>query len=476
MATELTRREFLKCGTVAIAAFSFSILPSHSSYGAVEIDPAAIRNLQARLKGRVIVPGSVDYDSARKIWNPKYDKHPAIVARCASVIDVIRSIEFARERGLTVSVRSGRHDQGGFSTNDGGIVIDLAELKEIKVDPAGKTVTAGGGVLVGELYRAVAPSGMGVVSGGCPSVGIGGLTLGGGQSALSSKYGFACDNVLSMEVVTADGKLLSASETENADLFWALRGGSGNFGVVTKFEYRLVSVNRLIAGVVTYSIAERRTALNFFREFVASAPDELTAEILFGFPFPAGLFGIAVVYCGEMRNAERLLKPLSNFGPPVTDSIREVSFVEAVREEEPPRLPNYEKDALLSRFSDKAVDAFCEHLANPPPLYQAGLFEMHGAVCRGTSAYRFKEPTFDSYTWGFWRSKSDRARTVSWVDQLWSSIARYASGAYVNGLDEDEDQCRIRQEYGASYERLVALKNKYDPSNFFHMNQNIKST
>jgi hypothetical protein len=381
------------------------------------------------------LPGDLGYNSARKIWNPRYDKHPAMIVRCASTEDVARSVEFTRKHDLAVSVRAGGHDQAGFSTNNGGMVIDLRGLKEIQVDRTRKTVSAGGGVLVGELYRAVARSGMGVVSGGCHSVGIGGLTLGGGQSLLSSKYGLACDNVLSMQVVTAEARVLSATESEHPDLFWALRGGSGNFGVVTRFEYRLVPVNRLIAGAVTYPIAKRRDALRFFRDFIASAPDELTGGAAFGFPLPADMMAIAVAYCGSAKDAERTLKPLRSFGPPLVDSVKEVSFVEGVSEEEPPPLANYEKDGLFSPLRDEMINAFCEGLENPPSIYQMGVFELHGEACRGTSAYPVRRPTFDSYTWGFWRSASERARTTAWVDQLWSGISKYAYDAYVNDLD-----------------------------------------
>jgi len=476
VAGKLTRREMLKRGVLAGAALSIPFIHYRFAHAAGEIDPATSRKFGAKLRGRLILPGDPQYNSARKIWNPRYDKRPDMIVRCATTEDVARSIEFARKKDLAVSIRAGGHDQAGFSTNDGGMVIDLRSLKEIQVDRTRKTVTAGGGVLVGELYRAVAASGMGVVSGGCHSVGIGGLTLGGGQSFLSSKYGLACDNVLSMQVVTADARVLSTSENEHPDLFWALRGGSGNFGVVTRFEYRLVPVNRVIAGAVTYPIAKRRETLRFFREFIATAPDELTGGAAFGFPLPVDTLAIAVAYCGSAKNAETILKPLRSFGPPLADSVKEVSFVEGVSEEEPPRLANYEKDGLFSPLTDEMINAFCEGVENPPSIYQAGVYELHGEACRGTSAYPVRKPTFDSYTWGFWRSASERVRTIAWVDQLWSGIAEYADGAYVNDLDANEGEARIRGAYGASYDRLVALKNKYDPTNFFHLNQNIKPT
>jgi FAD/FMN-containing dehydrogenase len=246
--------------------------------------------------------------------------------------------------------------------------------------------------------------------------------------------------------------------------------------VVTKFEFRLLPLKRVVAGAITHSINHRRDVIRFFRDFVASAPDELTAGILFGFPLPANVFAIGPVFCGKTKDAEKVLKPLRAFGSPLEDSIKEVSFIEGVSEEEPPPLANYEKDGLFSKLNDDAINAFCEGIDNPPTIYQAGLFEMHGAACRGTSAYPMRRPAFDSYTWGFWRSEADRKRTIAWVDQLWSGIASYADGVYVNDLDADEGKARIRAAYGAGYTRLVALKNKYDPTNFFRMNQNIKPT
>ncbi|HYL57434.1 MAG TPA: FAD-binding oxidoreductase, partial [Candidatus Acidoferrales bacterium] len=240
MSRRIGRRDFLKQSALAGAALSIPSIFIHPRFAHAVVDPAATKKFGSSLKGRLILPGDSEYESARKIWNAKYDKHPAMIARCAATDDVVRAVEFARQNELPVSIRSGGHDQAGYSTNDGGMVIELAGLKRINIDRTRKTVACGGGVLVGELYAAVAPTGMGVVSGGCPTVGIGGFTLGGGESAVSSKYGLACANVTALEVVTADGHTLSARPDENPDLFWALRGGSGNFGVVTKFEYRLV--------------------------------------------------------------------------------------------------------------------------------------------------------------------------------------------------------------------------------------------
>jgi hypothetical protein len=409
MTTRSTRREFIKRGTIAAGALSFGILRSRSSFGAdAGVDPAAIKKLGSSFKGRLILPGDHDYYSARKIWNAKYDRHPAMIARCATAEDVVRSVEFAHQQNLAVSIRSGGHDQAGYSTNDGGMVIDLGGLNEIKVDRERKTVVCGGGVLVGELYAAVTPTGMGVVSGGCASVGIGGLTLGGGQSGISSKYGLACDNVISMEVVTADGRLLFAQATEHPDLFWALRGGSGNFGVVTRFEYRLVPGNRLLAGTLTYPIAKRREVMRFHRDFISSAPDELTTYTVFGIPLTDDVFGISATYCGDLQEGEKVLNPLRSFGPPVADSIKAVPFVQGVSDDEPAPLPNCAKDGFFSPFSDDAIDAMCVHLENPPPVYQTGIFDMHGAACRGDSAFPLRRPALDAWTWGFWRSDAER--------------------------------------------------------------------
>jgi hypothetical protein len=228
--------------------------------------------------------------------------------------------------------------------------------------------------------------------------------------------------------VTADGHIQTGSGSENPDLFWALRGGSGNFAVVTKFEFRLVPVNRLVAGAVTYPIDKRREVLQFFLEFIASAPDELTVGMVFGFPLPANVFAVAPAFCSNPKDAEKVLERLRSFGPTLEDSIKEVSFIEGVSEEEPPALANDEKDGLFSPLADNTISAFCEGLENPPSIYQAGIFEMHGAVCQSSSANPVRRPTFDSYTWGFWRAESERERTIAWVDRLWSRISSTRMG------------------------------------------------
>lgn len=472
----LTRRQFITRSTLAGASLSIPFIHYRFAYAGEAVDPSAVKKFGAKLRGRLILPGDPQYNAARKIWNPRYDKHPAVIARCASTEDVARSVEFARKHDLAVSVRSGGHDQGGFSTNDGGVVIDLRDLREIHVDRGQRTALAGGGTHVGELYRAVAAAEMGVVSGGCHSVGIGGLTLGGGQSALSNKYGLACDNVLAMEVVTADGRIVTASEADHPDLFWALRGGSGNFGVVTKFKYRMLLISRVVVGFATYPMSQRLEVLRFFREFIATAPDELTVETEFGFPYPAGVFGVGGVYCGDARQAERVLQPLTSFGHPLERSIKTVSFIEGVSEEEPPALPNYEKSWNFSAGNDQAIEALCNHLENPPAVFQLGVFDMHGAACRSDTAYPVRQRALNSWIWGFWRSEPEREPAITWADQVASSLANYADGVYVNDLDADEGESRVRAAYGANYEKLVALKNKYDPTNFFCMNQNIKPT
>lgn len=474
MTARFTRRRFIKLGAIAGAALSLPFVVARFADAVESFDAATAKEFGASLKGRLMLPSDKGYDSARKIWNPRYDKHPAMIARCASTEDVARSIEFARKHELAVSVRSGGHDQAGFSTNDGGMVIDLSGLKIITVDPDRKTATVGGGTLVGELYRAVAASGMGVVSGGCHSVGVGGLTLGGGQSALSNKYGLACDNVISMEVVTAEGQVMTANSVDHADLFWGLRGGSGNFGIVTKFKYRLIPIDRVVVAGATYPIGQRREVLRFFREFLAAAPEDLTAEAEFGFPYPAGVFGIGGVYCGKVTEAKRVLKPLTSFGRPLGSTSKVVPFVEGVSEEEPPKLANYEKSWNFPTLTDQAVDDLSDHLENSPPVFQVGIFDMRGAACRSEAAYPVRKPGLNSWSWGFWRSEAERKSVTAWIDQLSSAMTKYVDGVYVNDLDADEGEARIRSAYGASYERLVAVKNKYDPANFFRMNQNIK--
>jgi hypothetical protein len=479
MKARITRREFVKKSAAATAALSVAtgrVLLFGTRAFAVSIDPTATKKFASSLRGRLILPGSNEYDTARKLWNSRYDKHPAMIARCAESDDVRRAIEFARDNELVVSIRSGGHDQAGYATNDGGLIVDLGGLNEVKLDLPKNSVSAGGGSRVGELYSVVEPSGLGVVSGGCMSVGVGGLTLGGGESALSSKYGMACDNVIQAEIVIADGRVLTVSNQENRDLFWAMRGGSGNFGVVTRFVFRLVPVSKLLSGVVTYPIAKRRDVLRTVRDYRATAPDELTIGLGWGTPFPNDLSVVELTYCGDPKEGERLIAPLRSIAKPVSDTIKVLPLTQAVTEEEPQALRNRARDDFFPQISDDLIDGFSEALEQPPPIFQVGLFDIRGAVCRGDSAFPLRRPGFDAWTWVFWRDSSEQHRATSWLEQVRQATEKHAAGAYVNGLNEGESDARIRAAYGANYDRLVVLKNKFDPTNFFRMNQNIRPT
>jgi hypothetical protein len=467
----LTRRQLLKRAALAGAALSIPFVHRRYAHAAGGINPEAVRNFGTSLKGRLILPGDKDYDSARKLWNTRYDKHPAMIARCAGADDVRRAVEFARKNDLAASIRSGGHDPAGFSTNDGGIVIDLGSMNTIQVDPQHGRVSAGPGAHVGELYDALGKHGLAAVSGACPSVGIGGLTTGGGESWISNKYGTASDNVLDAQVVTADGRVLHSSPDENSDLFWAIRGGSGNFGVVTGFGLRTIPLTTVIKGSLAFPASRCRDVLRFCRGFVDEAPAELTLGFGYGVPGAADQIFLTVCYCGDQAKSETVLKPLRSLGKPLSDDIRTVPAYVGLTDEEAPSLPNAQGAALVPHLSDANIDALSDAIQGAPALYTLDVFWFGSAVTRGDSAYPFRMPCSQPEYAAFWRDEKDRDAAVKWIERLDAALAPSSKGAYVNTISSPN---QAREVFGQNYDRLAAIKKKYDPDNFFHMNQNIK--
>jgi hypothetical protein len=442
----------------------------------------AVEALRTRLRGPLLRAGDAGYDEARTIWNALIDHRPALVARCAGVADVIATVQFAREHDLLVSIRGGGHNIAGKAICDGGLMLDLSRLKSIRVDPVARTVRAEPGVLGGELDRETQAFGLATPVGTVSTTGIAGLTLGGGQSWLSSKYGFAIDNLLSVDIVTADGILRTASATQHDDLFWGIRGAGHNFGVVTSFEYRLHAVGPVLGGMVLHPFNRAAEVLRFYREFTASQPDELQtwAGILTG---PDGNLVVALIPCyvGSLEAGERLLAPLRRFGSPVADTVAPIPYVTMQSMFDaalPPGRLDYWKTGLTDRLDDEVIAAAVEYARQvPSPLSVIIFAEFHGAYSRvgkTDTAYYHRDLQYDLLALSVWTDPAETPRNIRWTRELFAAWEPHLPRAvYVNDLG-DEGEERAQSAYGENYSRLVALKTTYDPTNFFRHNQNIK--
>lgn len=449
--------------------------------GAV-LGDADIDAFRARLRGPVLLSGDAGYDEARTVWNALIDHRPKLIARCSGAADVIATVQFARQHDLLVSIRGGGHNIAGKAVCDGGLMIDLSRMKGIRVDPAARIVRAEPGVLGSDLDRETQAFGLATPVGTVSTTGIAGLTLGGGQSWLGSKHGFAIDNLLSVDIVTADGTLRTASATQHEDLFWAVRGAGHNFGVVTSFEYRLHPVGPVLGGMVVHPLSQAVEVLRFYREFTASQPDELEtwAGILTG---PDGNKVVALIpcYAGPLDEGERLLAPLRCFGNPVADTIAPISYVAMQTMFDaalPPGRLDYWKTGLTNRIDDAVIAAAVEYADKVPSPYTVIIFaEFHGAYSRvgkTDTAYYHRDLQYDLIALSVWTDPIDTERNIRWTRNLFAAWEPHlARAAYVNDLG-DEGEERVRSAYGENYSRLVALKAKYDPTDFFRLNQNIK--
>lgn len=448
------------------------------------INDATIQALKAHVRGAVLCPADADYETARKVWNAMIDKHPALIVRCTGVADVMAAVQFAREHQLLVAVRGGGHNFAGYATCDGGIVIDLSPMQGIHVDPQRRTARAQGGVTWGAFDHETQAFGLATTGGTDPTTGIAGLTLGGGMGWLHGKFGLTCDNLLSADVVTADGQFLTASATDYPDLFWGLRGGSGNFGIVTAFEYQLHPVGPLLGGMVLHPFAKAAEVLRFYRDFTSEAPDELTAAagVLTGQDGQL-MVGIVVSYCGALAEGERLLKPLSTFGPPVHDTIRPMTYheVQQLLYVFEANVQGYLKAGFLQGLTEEAIDTLVAHSATKTsPMSAMALLPISGAAARvapDATAFVHRQHHYHLFLISQWREPAESERHIRWTREFWAAMQPFATAAvYVNELGHDEGEDRFRAAYGANYGRLVRLKNRYDPTNLFRLNPNIRPT
>jgi FAD/FMN-containing dehydrogenase len=450
--------------------------------------------LKSGFKGEILLPSDGAYESARKIWNAMIDKRPAVIARCASTSDVVRGVNFARDNGLLLAVRGGGHNIAGNALCDDGLVIDLSMMKAARVDPAAGRVTIEGGATLGDLDAATQAHGLATPTGINSTTGIGGLTLGGGFGWLSRKYGMTVDNLEAAEVVTAAGKVVRASATENPDLFWALRGGSGNFGVVTRFEFRLHPVGpNVLSGLIVYPASEAKPVLQQYRDFLATAPEELSVWTVLRHapPLPflpqevhgKGIIALALIYVGDPKQGKPLIEPLRKFGTPLGEHVGVQPYV-AWQQAFDPLLTagarNYWKSHNFSTLQDGLFDAVTAYVGKlPSPQCEIFFAAIGGATGRpapGAAAYPHRDVKFVMNFHGRWEDPADDKRCIGWAREFYNASAPFASGGvYVNFLTADETD-RVRSAYGTNYDQLAQVKRKFDPGNLFRMNQNIKPT
>jgi hypothetical protein len=456
-----------------------------------QLPPSAVNALKREFRGQIVEPGNLDYDQHRRIWNGSIDRCPAMIARCADADDVSRAIRFVRESGLDLTVRSGGHSFPGHSVHDDAVVVDLSLMKEIQVDPASRTARVQAGVRLGELDQATQASGLAVPAGIVTTTGLAGLTLGGGIGWLMRKYGLTIDQLLSVELVTANGERVRVSETENPDLFWAVRGAGANFGVVTEFVYRLNPLGpEVFAGGTFWPMEESANVLRFYRDWITDVPDELTTIVVHRkappLPeLPAELHGRPVVtvlscYAGPVEDGERVLAPLRAYGSPLLDIHARKPFTthQAMFD---PSFPNgwwyYFRSCEVDTLTDEVIDITAEHaLRLRSPLTAFPIFHMGGAVGRVGD----DETAFQGRTAGHIFNINATTSTQDgfdderdWSRTFWAALQPHHRGVYVNFLMDEGDQ-RVREAYGAAkYDRLRALKRQYDPDNVFHHNQNI---
>jgi FAD/FMN-containing dehydrogenase len=451
-----------------------------------------LREFENRFDGEVIRPGAPRYDEARGVWNAMIDKRPGLIARPRHTADVVTAVESARGGGLPIAVRCGGHSVAGKSACDEGMLIDLSLMKGVRVDPERRSARANAGVLWGEYDRETQAHGLATPGGRVTTTGIGGFTLGGGYGWLSPKYGLACDNLVSAEVVTADGRVLTASEDENEDLLWGLRGGGGNFGIVTSYEFRVHPVGpTVMGGMLVHPLEQADEVLRGYRDYVDEGPDELSTAFAF-FPAPPEEFipehlhgrtvlGIIACHCGELPEGERVLRPLKKLGQPVVDLVGAMPYNDLQALLDPTSPPGwrwYNTGEHLSGLTDRAIDVLTAHAPKGlDPLTQIIVFRHGGAVSRigeEETAFSNREAAYLLHPLAAWMEPADDERHIAWLRELVRDTEQFKTGGvYLNFSPEGED--RLLAAYGPEKsERLVALKERYDPANVFRFNHNIR--
>ncbi|MEO5999842.1 MAG: FAD-binding oxidoreductase [Chitinophagaceae bacterium] len=447
-----------------------------------KIDQQVVTDFKKKLTGDLILPGDQTYDETRKIWNGMIDRRPALIVRCKNSEDVIHAVNFGRDQNLLLSVRGGGHNISGNAVCDAGIMVDLSLMKSIKVYPEQQIADVETGATWAEFDAASQQHGLATTGGIISPTGVAGLTLGGGVGWLVRKHGLSCDNLIGADVVTAEGILLKTSANENQELFWGIRGGGGNFGVVTSMKFRLHKVNTVLGGMIIHPRDKAKEIIKFYREFMKTAPEELTLYTGL-MTSPDGIPVVAFVgcYAGDLEQGEAVLKPLREFGTPVADLIGPIPYIQMqtlLDAAAPHGNRYYWKSNFMEELSDESIDVIFSYAdAMPSPLSLVLLEYYGGASSRepeGGTAFPHRLSQFDLVIASNWIDRQEDERNISWTRNFWEAIQPYSSHkVYVNTLGVEGDE-RVKEAYGASYPRLAALKRKYDPNNLFRLNQNIK--
>jgi len=455
------------------------------------LNESSIKEFRAALRGGLIEPQDPGYEDARKVYNAMISKRPRLIVSCADVADVIRSVNFARENNMLLSIRSGGHNAGGLGICDDGLVIDLSRMKYTRVDPQAKTVVAGAGCTWGDIDHATHVFGMATPSGIISTTGVGGLTLGGGIGHLTRKCGLSIDNLLSVDIVLADGSFTTANADKNADLFWAVRGGGGNFGVVTAFTFKLHPISMVYAGPMLYELDESEEVMKWYRELIKNAPDDLNGFFAFltvppEAPFPEHLHnkkmcGVVWAYTGPMEKAEEVFKPIRAFKAPALDFVGPLpqpalqGMFDGIY---PTGMQWYWRADFVNELNDEAIAKHIPFGYSLPSMHSTmHLYPINGAAARVNNkdtAWHYRDALWAMVIVGVDPDPANKEKITAWTKKYWEELHPYsAGGAYVNFM-MDEGEERVKATYGENYERLVAIKNKYDPNNLFRVNQNIK--
>jgi FAD/FMN-containing dehydrogenase len=487
----MKRREFVGAGLALASAWPFrgwsAVLKNVADVAAKSIDGAdialrgsSIEAFAASMRGDVLLAGSPDYDKTRRVWNGAFDKHPALIASCTGASDVRHAVDFAREHQLLTAVRSGGHSLSGKSTCDGGLVIDLQSMQGVRVNPEAKRAYLEAGSLLGLLDHECTAFGLVTTAGTVSDTGAAGLTLGGGIGRVGRRFGLACDNVASFDVVTADGHFLRASDDENMDLFWGLRGGGGNFGVVTSIEYRLYPMNpTILGGYVAWPLDQARDAMRHFRDIAVDAPD--VANLMFDLHWEdkKALFGVEVCWSGEHAEGEQWLKPLREFGKPAVNEIGPMPYVK-IQSKDDAAFPRgglyYLKNGFVTKLGDDGIDLILDVFRRTPGEY--GLFADHcgGAyrrVAQDATAFPRRDMDFVLAIYNGWQDPSESDEKIGRMRTAWQELGPLTSGFYTNYAASDMKVAGYQENFGANLKRLVALKAKYDPTNLFRLNANV---
>jgi hypothetical protein len=484
----VTRRRFVQRIAFAAAALygrpvkllgGGRLIFGEREQNAAPVDAAAIRKLASQITGHVITPEAPDYESSRLVGNRAYDRHPALIVRCASASDVTRALDFGQSQSLPVAVRAGGHSAAGYGACDGGLVIDLSGMKRVEVDADKRVARAEAGSLVRDVDQATQHFGLATTLGSCPTVGIAGLTLGGGLGFLMSKYGAACDNVLSANVVTVNGRQLEASQNSNPDLFWAIRGGGGNFGVATALEYQLHPVSEILVGALVYPAGRIPELLQAYVKFTGASPDEMAATAMI-LPSEQGpRIRMLVGYCGQASLGNDLLKPLRAPLKPQEDTVKVMSYLEAqasVFPVSPKPSAYFVTNLFLTELNEAAVAAITTATHDAPQRFRVMIGQYHGAMTRvrpSDMAFPLRERGYEVEVSSSWSAPGEKTSAVQWINALRDSLQPFSHGLNANKLSDTSGEV-VRAAYGPNYARLVEIKKKYDPTNVLRLNPNIR--